>query len=261
MRKGVQVYTVRDFIDTEEGYIDSLKKIKAMGYDSVQTYTKFYTPEEHKKLLDEIGLKSETAGGDYQTMLESESAIETAIHEADVMETDLIGVGTMPTEYRDSEEGFKRYAQGVNKICSTLQKSGKRLIYHPHALEFYSFGGGRNGMDILTGETDEKGFCFVLDTHWLQSGGQNPAAYIRRLKGRLPIIHFKDYKITGGAAFIEEVRKDFAEMGEGNLNWQEIVEACKEVGVHAAIIEQDVCQRNPFDCLLTSYNNMIAYNV
>ena len=38
MRKGVQIYTVRNFIDTEEGYEASLRKIREIGYDSVQTY-------------------------------------------------------------------------------------------------------------------------------------------------------------------------------------------------------------------------------
>ena len=37
MRKGVQIYTVRDFIGTEEGYANALRKIRAIGYDSVQT--------------------------------------------------------------------------------------------------------------------------------------------------------------------------------------------------------------------------------
>ena len=261
MRKGVQIYTVRDFIKTPEDYEDSLRKIKAIGYDSVQTYVSYYTPEEHKKLLDEIGLKSESAKADYEAMAKDPPAVEEAVRAAEIMDTDLISIGTLPIAYRDSEDGFRRYAENINRICEKLAGTGKKLVYHPHALEFYSLGGGRNGMDILTGETDHDVFRFVLDTHWLQSGGANPAAYIRKMKGRLPIIHFKDYKIVGGAEFIEQVRKDFAEMGEGNLYWPDIIDACNEAGIEAAVIEQDVCSRDPFDCLKTSYENMLHYNV
>ncbi len=62
----------------------------------------------------------------------------------------------------------------------------------------------------------------------------------------MSVVHFKDYKIVGGADPIEQVCKDFAEVGEGNLNWPAIIEACREVGVEAVIVEQDVCPRDPF---------------
>ena len=48
MRKGVQVYTVREFIGTQEGYEQSLRKIREIGYDSVQTYGWKVPDAEHK---------------------------------------------------------------------------------------------------------------------------------------------------------------------------------------------------------------------
>ncbi len=48
IRKGVQVYTVRDFIKTPEGYESSLKKISEIGYDSVQTFGYHMSEAEHK---------------------------------------------------------------------------------------------------------------------------------------------------------------------------------------------------------------------
>ena len=106
MRLGVQIYTVREFISTKDAYLVSLKKIKDMGYDSVQTYVTHFSPEEHKKILDTFGLVSESAGGDYEAMLHDPSAIETAIKEAEQMGTDLISIGTLPVEQRDHESGF-----------------------------------------------------------------------------------------------------------------------------------------------------------
>ena len=35
----------------------------------------------------------------------------------------------------------------------------------------------------------------------------------------------------------------FAEVGEGNLEWPEILQACEEAGIEWYLIEQDVCQR------------------
>jgi len=261
MRKGVQIYTVRDFIGTKEGYIDSLKKIKEIGYDSVQTYGNVLSRDEHKQIFADLGLHFESVNGDFETMLKDPEALKQAIDDAHFFELDVIAVGTLPIPMRDHADGFHQYAADVNELGAELKKEGLKIMYHPHALEFFSFGGGKNGMDILTSETDPDVFWFALDTHWLQSGGQNPAAYLRKLKGRLPMVHFKDYKIVGGAEFIEQVRKDFAEVGEGNLNWPEIIEACRECGVPSAVVEQDVCPRDPFDCLSTSYKNMVGFGL
>jgi sugar phosphate isomerase/epimerase len=49
-----------------------------------------------------------------------------------------------------------------------------------------------------------------------------------------------------------------AEIGEGNLNWPAILQACKEAKVEWYAIEQDICQRNPFDSLRISYENLRA---
>lgn len=257
MRKGVQVYTVRNFIETKEGYVDTLKKIKNIGYDSVQTYGNHFSDQDHKALLDEIGLYSESVNGDFEDLLKNPAAIELAVKQCEIYGVDYIAIGTLPEQYRDSRDGFSRFAEEINHICKTLKKSGKKLLYHPHALEFFSLGGGKAGMDILTGDTDPDVFWFCLDTHWIQSGGRNPADYISSVKGRLPIVHFKDYKIAGGAGPIEQVKKAFAEVGEGNLCWPAIIKACREAQVPAVVVEQDVCDRDPFACLWTSYQNMV----
>lgn len=262
MRKGVQIYTVRNQIGTVEGYEASLRKIAEMGYDSVQTYGWKIPDAEHKVLLKELGLTTESVGGDYEEMLQNPEAIKKVIELAHFYETDLVGIGTLPIPLRESREGYLQYAAGINKIGAELKKEGLHLLYHSHALEFFSLGGGENGFDLLFNETDPEAFWYCIDTHWMQSGGKNPADYILKCKGRVPIVHFKDYKIIGGASYIEEVIKAFGEVGEGNLNWPEIIEACRQTEARACIVEQDNCYgKDPFDCLQTSYNNMVKFGL
>ena len=43
------------------------------------------------------------------------------------------------------------------------------------------------------------------------------------------------------------------EVGKGNLDWDDILAACEEAGVEYALVEQDTCETDPFDCLKTSY--------
>lgn len=262
MRKGAQIYTVRDFIKTPEGYEQSLRKIREIGYDSVQTFGWKMPDAEHKAFLKDLGLTCESVGGDFEEMLRNPEAIKKAIETAHFYETDLVGIGTLPIPLRDSREGFLEYAKGINKIGAELKKEGVHLLYHPHALEFYSLGGGENGFDLLFDETDPEAFWYCLDTHWLQSGGKNPVKYIKKAKGRLPLVHFKDYKIIGGAEPIEQVCKAFGQVGEGNLDWPAIIEACRETEARACIVEQDNCYGlDPFDCLQTSYRNMVKFGL
>jgi sugar phosphate isomerase/epimerase len=78
----------------------------------------------------------------------------------------------------------------------------------------------------------------------------------------MTIVHFKDYAIVKAAIDrIEEVHKQFAEVGEGNLNWAGIIKACNETGVEHAVVEQDICPVNPLDSLKKSIENMRNLNV
>jgi len=47
-----------------------------------------------------------------------------------------------------------------------------------------------------------------------------------------------------------------AEVGEGNLNWPGILAACAAGGVEWYAVEQDICQRDPFESLAISYRNL-----
>lgn len=262
MRKGVQIYTVREHISTQKEYEASLKKIADIGYDSVQTYGWKCSDEEHKAMLKDFGLTTESVGGDYETMLNDPAAIKKAIEQAHFYGTDLVSIGTLPVALRESREGYLQFADGINKIGAQLKKEGLHLLYHTHALEFFSLGGGDTGWDLLFRETDPEAFWYCMDTHWIHSGGRNPVEYILKCKGRLPLVHFKDYKIIGGASYIEEVVKAFGEVGEGNLDWPAIIAACRQTEARACIVEQDNCYgKDPFDCLKTSYNNMVKFGL
>ena len=263
MKKGVQLYTVRDYMIDKDMFEYSLKRIKAIGYESIQGGRgPGMTDKETKAMLDDIGLIPVSGGGSFEAMNSDSDAIKRAIASAKIYGVKYVGIGTLPDAQRESVDGYKQFAADMNKIGKELAKEGCGILYHNHALEFYSFGGGKHGMDILFDETDPSCVFFSLDTHWLASGGVNPVDWIYKAKGRMPLIHFKDYGIGGGATYVEGVCKHFAEVGEGNLDWVNIVKACHETGIEHAIVEQDTCKGgNPFNSIKISYNNMVKFNV
>jgi sugar phosphate isomerase/epimerase len=89
-----------------------------------------------------------------------------------------------------------------------------------------------------------------IDTYWITHGGGDPVQWINRVAGRLPCVHLKDMAIS-------TKREQFmAEVGEGNLNWPAILDACRKSGVKWYIVEQDVCYRDPFESLEISLKNL-----
>ena len=261
MKKGAQTYTFRDFLNSPQQGRESFKKVAEMGYDSVQGgIVPGTTAQETQDMLKEFGLENCSGGGDFEEMLKGGSPVKEAVSVAQIFNTKYICVGTLPNEYRYTTDGFKRYAQDLNKIAAELKKEGCAILYHHHALEFFTFEGGINGMDIMTDETDPEGVFWTLDTHWLAAAGVDQVFWINKLKGRVPIIHFKDYAIIEGASKIEDVQKTFAEVGEGNINWPPIVQACWDTGIEYIIVEQDFCKGDPFDSLRISYNNLKKFN-
>ncbi len=49
-----------------------------------------------------------------------------------------------------------------------------------------------------------------------------------------------------------------AEVLNGNMNFDRILEACDKAGIIWHMVEQDTCPGNPFDSLKMSYDNLTA---
>jgi len=245
-----QLYTVRQFTQTAEGLLDSLKKIRAIGYTAVQVSAIGPIPDaDVKHIVDDLGLTicnthvrpSEALWND----------IDTVIAQHKLWNCKHVAIGSMPGSFRsEGEAGFHRFAREANQIGEKLAAAGLTFSYHNHSFEFVRFG-KQTGLDIIYAESDPRYLQAEIDTYWVQHGGSDPVAWIRRMAGRMPVVHFKDMAILNDAQTICEV-------GEGNLNWANIVLSCREAGVEWYAVEQDVCQNDPFESLKISYNNLRA---
>ena len=76
---------------------------------------------------------------------------------------------------------------------------------------------------------------------------------MRKLKGRCPLLHVKDME-PGDEQF-------FAEVGEGILDFQEIVAVAEEIGTEWLVVEQDASRRSPFESIAISYRNLAEMGV
>ncbi len=47
-----------------------------------------------------------------------------------------------------------------------------------------------------------------------------------------------------------------AEIGEGNLDWVEVLNACRDAGTKWLVVEQDEPRRDPMESVAISYANL-----
>ena len=240
-------------------YEEKLKKIRQIGYESIQGgLQKGYTIAEHKALLDGLGIEMSCFGGGLDDILADPDKYIEGCH---AFNCDEVMIGTMPTECRYDYDGYMRAIDLMNEAGQKLSKGGVWLAYHNHAQEFRKFKNGKRGIDLLFDNLDPSGVHFLLDTHWIHSGGGDILWWLEKAKGRIQYLHVKDYRIAPANynTGIGEVDKQFAQIGSGALPWQEIIDKGLEIGIKAFIVEQDkVYDEDPFACAAESYATLKA---
>ncbi len=124
-------------------------------------------------------------------------------------------------------------AEETRETFKALASYGFTFTYHHHGFEFASYG-NETIMDILVKGLNPKTTSFVLDTHWLQAGGVNVVEWMKKLEGRVKILHLKDYGIRFGENY-----GFITELGNGNINFNEVIKVAEGTGVEHLCYEQD----------------------
>ena len=82
------------------------------------------------------------------------------------------------------------------------------------------------------------------------AGGGDPAQWLEKLSGRVPVIHLKDYAYG----------RQMAVVGEGNINFGRVFEKAEAAGTQFMLVEQDDCHgEDPFECLRRSYEYLRSW--
>ena len=246
MKIGAQLYTIRDFTTNVADFATSMKKIAGIGYKTVQI-SGIGGGIPIKDVADICASNSLEIVVTHTNPIKVRDEIETVIEDHRTMGAKYVGIGAMPGEYERNIEGVKKFIADYTPVADALEKAGMMFMYHNHDFEFEKYG-SKLMLDHLKDDFPRLGF--ILDTYWVQAGGGDPAAWITKYSGRIPVIHFKDMSWSKGS-------KRMAEVMEGNLNWPQIFAACPGAGVDYAMVEQDDCNgKDPFESLKISFDNL-----
>ncbi|GGG75238.1 sugar phosphate isomerase/epimerase family protein [Paenibacillus radicis (ex Gao et al. 2016)] len=242
---GAQLYTIRDFVKTPEEIDQSLRKIKEIGYTTIQASGMGpIPPEELAAIARSHGLQIVLTHMPYERFVND---LDGLIRDHHTLGCGLAGIGGLPAEYRNAD-GYVAFAAKFNAIAKELAQNGLKFSYHNHHFEFEKHN-GKLGIETLLENTDPESFLFTLDTYWVQAGGADPSSWIRKMKGRIEAIHLKDM------AIIDE-KTIMAEVLEGNLEWPDIFQACEEADVKWYLVERDAGPTDAFESLSISYRNL-----
>ena len=85
-----------------------------------------------------------------------------------------------------------------------------------------------------------------LDLYHVNKAGLNMADWIRKFRGRMDFVHFKDEK------FLPDGRKILVPVGQGDTDWEDAVSACRETGLRWIFAEQERWEKDAFVCMRES---------
>ena len=186
-----QLYTCRRLLQNPADIARTLKRVRAAGYTAVQVSGLGPIPEEElNAILDGEGLTCcVTHEPPDQIRFKPELVIERLLklrcrftaypYPAEVDMKDLLQIRTL--------------AADLERSARLMDEAGITLTYHNHAIEYLKLEGKTAFEHIFAAAPSLKS---ELDTYWVQYGGGDVAAWCEKLKGRLPLIHLKDYAMS-----------------------------------------------------------------
>ncbi len=241
---GVQLYTIREYMNNEENIKRSFERLKKMGIDEAQTAGCAIPYETFGKLAKDAGIKIVGTHDDFNFFCANP---EQAMANHDLLGTNLMGTGGF---YSDNLQGYLDFIAKANELCKVIGPKGYKFTYHHHSHEFIKYE-GKTAMDWLLEGLDPNYSSFVMDTYWVQHGGGDIRYWLNKLKGRIDVLHLKEMGRRQDGQFITEI-------GNGNIYWEGVLDTAIETGIKTFVIEQDDYPGDPFDSLQQSVDYLRA---
>ncbi|MGP5077441.1 sugar phosphate isomerase/epimerase family protein [Brachybacterium alimentarium] len=278
-RIGIQLMMLKEHV-AQDGILPVLRRVKDTGFEVVEVSQIPMTEENvagMEAARDELGvhyaaISAKTSAPEDSDELTLAKHFDLHVEHARRLGTKHLRIGMMPLSAMASQEAFDAFAAEADEYARRMADAGLRLSYHNHHVEFAKLG-GVTLLDQLRQKAPH--LRYEIDCHWVQRGGRDPERTLADFDGVLDLVHLKDYRITlppaevlaaaaGGdrSAFTRfwggEIVQ-FAEVGQGTLDWKPVIEQALASGAQHLLIEQDQTYgRDIFDSLTMSREHLVA---
>jgi len=234
MMIGINLFSLRTLIKSENDFLATALRLKEMGYQCLQYSGGPYEPDRLRRVSRASGLPITVTHVPMDRILND---TDTLMKEHEGFGCRYIGLGTMDRAVIADGERVRRTVEELNRVAERMERNGFTFFYHNHHPECYKHG-DKTVLDMFI--DDAPSVHVILDTYWLQYGGVSIMETVERLKGRIECVHLKDYRIklrTEEDKFIYE--PTFAPVGDGNINFAAIIPAMMASGTKYFLVEQD----------------------
>ena len=232
---GVQTYTFRRSIGNDPAKV--LDTIKMLGFTEVEGGGGRIAPEDFKKLCDERGISIPSTGADYGQLVK---APDSVVMRAKALGSKYVMCAWIPHENGVlTLENAKKAAEDFNKAGKFLKDNGLILCYHAHGYEFQPYEDGTL-LDYIFKNTNPEYVSFEMDIFWIQFGGGDPVALLKKYGDRWKLMHLKDMRkgikkdLTGGTSQENDVA-----FGTGQMDIPSILKEAKKAGIKHYFIEDE----------------------
>ena len=255
MEIGVQFYTLRQHCRNLDDFAETMKKVADIGYKNIQVSGVCdYEPEWLREQLNKNGLKCVVTHAAVPKLNEDPAKI---CRNHDVFDCDYVGLGFYNFSLTQEGNLYQDFLNQYMPIVKTVNENGKKFTFHNHAKEFMRLDNGKAIIEQMAEDFTSDQLNFLLDVCWVQAAGGDAAAWIEKLKGRIPFLHVKDFRFNPDFKVMDD---HVAVLGEGNMNFDRIFEKAESSGVKCMLVEQDSCHgEDAFDCIKRSYNYLKSH--
>ncbi len=222
---GLQLYTVRDLLKSD--FEGTLRKVSLLGYSEVEFAGILGgNSKRTHELLKSLDLTAPSLHFDYASLRKNP---ETSFDTAAVLDARFVVCPWLDQPERQTIDDWKRICDNLNAIGELAMRSGLILAYHNHDFEFVNLADGVRPFDLLFSRTDERLVKFELDVYWAKKGNVDPTSFLRAHQSRFRLVHLKDMAKDGSTT----------EIGNGTIDFGEIIDASLQSGVRHFFVEQD----------------------
>jgi sugar phosphate isomerase/epimerase len=240
-RRGIQLYTLREKMTTQDEARQVLRFLGRIGYTEVETAGHYgWTAAQFRSELQRAGLKAVAGhdGPDFNFPANWQTAYRETLAYAKALGQKYTGWAWFPGPYNDVAK-WHDLAKKFNEAGALAKEYGLQFFYHNHDFEFLNKqADGSPVYDILLEECDRRLVKFELDLFWITEGGANAVEYLSADPTRFIAYHVKDHVWGDRRKADGSDEADFEDAGPGMLDFPDLFEAGDEGDKHF-FIEHD----------------------
>lgn len=251
-RIGAQIFTVRSLLSEEVyGLERTIEMMADAGLAQVGLSGDFYgySPEDLVKLFNSYGIAVEynhfgPRAMDGENLWYMDDRRHEIFEDAKRLGLENAGTGhyyNVPLTI----EGFTEFARNLNIWGEEANKAGLKFFFHNHDAEFTRYD-NKPIYDILLEETDPDLVFFCYDIGWAYAAGEDVVSMVQKHQSRFPYFHVKDIvrrvdgiRDTKPKTLATGNKFDFADVGSGEIDWQEVFSNLDNPSQHLFLIEHD----------------------